>query len=301
MSSVHLRTVDLNLLVVLDDLLATRSTTRSARRLGRTQSAISHALTRLRATFSDPLLVRAGHALEPTAFAESLRPELAQALEALGRVVNAAPTFDPKTHAATLRFVAADFAEIVLLPAILRALAREAPRVDLEVRFVGDDTERVVREGGADLAVGAAMMASHGLARDELYRDRLVGIARRGSRFARRPTLDAYVSAAHVLVSPRGRPGGFVDDALLRAKRTRRIQLVTPHFASAAWAVAAGEAVCTMPARLARAFAAHLPLSTFEVPLTLPAIPVTAVYRSAREADPLLRWFRALVGRCAAA
>lgn len=299
MKHVHLRAIDLNLLVVLDDLLVTRSTTKSARRLGRTQSAVSHALTRLRTLFSDPLLVRAGHVLEPTAFADGLRSDLEHALASLGRVVNAAPAFDPRTHTATLRLVAADFAEIVLLPRILAQLAADAPGVDLRVLFVGDDTERVVRDGGADLAIGAGLGTAGGLTRDELYIDRFLGIARRGGAFPHRPTLATFARARHVLVSPRARPGSFVDDALAAKKLERRVHLTTPHFATAAHVVAESDAIATMPARLAQAFSRSLPLTTFEVPLALPKVPVGAIYRTAREADPTLSWLRAVVRSCA--
>jgi DNA-binding transcriptional LysR family regulator len=292
MNRVHLRDVDLNLLVVLEDLLVTRSTTATARRLGRTQSAVSHALARLRRTLGDPLFVRAGPVLEPTAMAEALRPQLARALGEVAAVFRGGEAFDPATHVATVRIVAADFAEIVLLPRVLARLEREAPGIDLHVGFAGDDTERVVREGAADLALGAGMANDGGLLREELYTDRFLGIARRGSAFAKRPALATYAKAAHVLVSPRGRPGSFVDDALSKLGYQRRIHFTTPHFATAAHVVAESDAVCTMPARLARVFAERLPLSTFEVPFALPTVAVASVFRAARAREPLLGWFR---------
>jgi DNA-binding transcriptional LysR family regulator len=64
--------VDLNLLAVLDALLSERNVTRAARRLGLTQPATSHALNRLRALFSDPLLVRGTGGMIPTPLAEQL-------------------------------------------------------------------------------------------------------------------------------------------------------------------------------------------------------------------------------------
>ena len=81
MSDVHLAEVDLNLLVVLRELLRARSTTAAARRLGRTQSAVSHALARLRALFGDPLFLRSGGALRPTARAEALAEWMAEHIE----------------------------------------------------------------------------------------------------------------------------------------------------------------------------------------------------------------------------
>ncbi|WP_270938829.1 LysR family transcriptional regulator, partial [Falsiroseomonas oryzae] len=59
----RLQDIDLNLLVALDALLAERSVTRAARRLGLGQPATSAALARLRVLFGDPLLLRSGAAM----------------------------------------------------------------------------------------------------------------------------------------------------------------------------------------------------------------------------------------------
>ena len=58
MHQIDIAATDLNLLVVLDVLLQERNVTRAARRLHRTQSAVSHALARLREQLNDPILVR---------------------------------------------------------------------------------------------------------------------------------------------------------------------------------------------------------------------------------------------------
>lgn len=73
MNPVHdLRHIDLNLLVVLDALLAERHISRAAQRLAMTQPAVSHALNRLRDLFADPLLVRVGNEMRLTARAAAL-------------------------------------------------------------------------------------------------------------------------------------------------------------------------------------------------------------------------------------
>ncbi len=80
MNQIDLRRFDLNLLVAFDVLMIERSVTRAAERLGRTQSAVSHSLSRLREQFGDPLLVKGGLRMQPTAFAldliEQARPML---------------------------------------------------------------------------------------------------------------------------------------------------------------------------------------------------------------------------------
>lgn len=66
MNAIELSGVDQNLLLVLAVLLEEASVTRAAARLGRTQSAVSHALDRLRTVLGDPLFVRSGRRLFPT-------------------------------------------------------------------------------------------------------------------------------------------------------------------------------------------------------------------------------------------
>src|ERR1700737_1217630 len=78
----NLRAVDLNLLGLFDALIAQRSVSRTAASMGLTQSAVSHALRRLRLMFDDDLLIRKDGRMQPTIgalrIAEALRPALAQ-------------------------------------------------------------------------------------------------------------------------------------------------------------------------------------------------------------------------------
>lgn len=85
MNEIDLRRVDLNLLVVFDVLMEERSVTRAADRLGRTQSAISHALGRLREQLGDPLLVKSGMRMLPSPFAEHLVMEVRPILANMAR------------------------------------------------------------------------------------------------------------------------------------------------------------------------------------------------------------------------
>src|SRR6266705_1455733 len=69
MNEIDLRRFDLNLLIVFEVLMTERSVSRAAERLGRTQSAVSHSLSRLRSQLGDPLLIKGGVRMQPTAVA----------------------------------------------------------------------------------------------------------------------------------------------------------------------------------------------------------------------------------------
>ncbi|GCC49278.1 hypothetical protein chiPu_0033605, partial [Chiloscyllium punctatum] len=74
----NLRSIDLNLLVALDALLAERHVTKAADRVGLSQPAMSNALNRLRAMFEDELLVRTTSGMKPTPRATELAEPLRQ-------------------------------------------------------------------------------------------------------------------------------------------------------------------------------------------------------------------------------
>ena len=72
-----------------------RSVTRAAERLGRTQSAVSHSLSRLREQFGDPLLTKGGARMQPTALALDLIEQARPMLGGIQRVLSPQHVFDP--------------------------------------------------------------------------------------------------------------------------------------------------------------------------------------------------------------
>lgn len=110
MNEIDLRRLDLNLLVVFEVLMAERSVTRAAARLGRTQSALSHALARLREQVGDPLLVKVGGRMSPSPFAEKLVEDVRPILRSIQRALVPPQAFDPATSTRTFRVAIPDFA-----------------------------------------------------------------------------------------------------------------------------------------------------------------------------------------------
>jgi DNA-binding transcriptional LysR family regulator len=299
MNAVHLAQVDLNLLVVLHELLRARSTTEVARRLGRTQSAISHALARLRETFGDPLFVRAGATLHPTARAEELAAPLAQLLASTDALLrHSDQTFDPTRVERTFSIGTTDFTELLLLPPLLLRLRREAPGVNLRTLFLGADLDRAIQTREIDLAIGTLFRDVTGLIEQTLYEDRLVCIVRRDHPRvrSRRPLdLDGYLALDHALVAPRGLPGSTVDAALAPLGRRRRVVLTLPHFAAAALIVAESDLILTIPERFARAMVARAPLKILEPPLELPRFRFSILFSATMRDDPTHAWLRRVI------
>src|SRR5882672_1496076 len=80
MNQAHFSSLDLNLLRVFDALMEERSVTRAGARLGLTQSAVSHALGRLRHLLKDELFERAHDGMLPTPRAVEIGPRLREGL-----------------------------------------------------------------------------------------------------------------------------------------------------------------------------------------------------------------------------
>ena len=144
--------IDLNLLSVLHTLLAEGSVTRAARRLGVGQPAASHALTRLRKLFADPLFVRAGRQLVPTPRAEALREPLARLLAETARLVAHEAGFDPARTTRSFVLVCPDLLA-PMLPRLVAHLGAKAPKARLEVVLPRPDDARALLRSGS-FAIG---------------------------------------------------------------------------------------------------------------------------------------------------
>ena len=300
--TMNLAAVDLNLLVTLEALLAERSVTRAARRLGLSQPAVSHALQRLRDLFGDPLLVRAGGALQPTERALALSAPLGSALEAVRRALDGPAAFEPATARRSFAVSTADHGSFVLLPELWATLNTAAPGVDVSVRVdTVDQGMRELADGELDLLIGPYHREVPGYHRQRLLHERFVCVLRKGHPAARGElTLDAWLALPHLLVAPRGRPGSAVDEALAALGRTRRVGLMVPQFLVAPHVVAASDLVWTAPERMARAYAKLLPLTVLPVPIALEGFTVWQSWHERRHRDPGHAWLRQRVHAVAA-
>ncbi|HET9620724.1 MAG TPA: LysR family transcriptional regulator [Kofleriaceae bacterium] len=287
--------IDLNLLTSLDALLDEHNVTRAAKRLGVSQPAVSHSLRRLRELLGDPLLVRApgGIGLVATPRAIELRPAVRAALDAAEAVLQAAPRFDPARAERRFVLAMADQAAYQLLPPVVATIAAGAPGITLDLRPPAGDLNVPLLDGEVDLAIGVFDDAPTGLRTEALWHDTMACVTRRGGPGARTPLdLDHYLARPHLLVAPRGRPGGFVDDLLAHDGLRRRIVVIVPHFLVAPAIIAGSDLIWTAPAGLARTLATHYPLAIRTPPLAIPGFTLALRWHVRLDRDPGLAWLR---------
>lgn len=300
MHTVHeanLSSVDLNLLVVLEALLTERHVTRAALRVGLSQSATSHALSRLRELYSDPLLVRSGKSMALTPTAATLLPAVSRGLAELRATLTHEPVFDPKRTRRAFSLAMVDYAQLLFLPSLLAHLSREAPLVDLAILSEAHWAEPL-EAGTIDLAFYVAGNLPSAIHTRALFSDGFVCMVRKAHPVARAKeplTLAKYLSMQHVVVAPSGAPGSVVDSELERRGKARRVALRVPNFLVAPGVVAESDFISTLPERLARQIAKVYPVRLLAPPVPLPRFTMSLAWHARLDNDPSHRWLRELV------
>ncbi|MQS16895.1 LysR family transcriptional regulator [Streptomyces kaniharaensis] len=288
----QLSSVDLNLLVVLDALLEEGSVTRAAHRLNLSVPATSRALGRLRRAFQDPLLVRSGRGLSPTAAAVDLRPRLRLWLEQAEDLLDR----EARPLARSLTVVAPQDLIQTKVDRLLARLSATAPAAQLRLLAAdsGRDGAEAVRDGTADLAVVVNAAKYPDLRSLGLVRAGLTAVVRAGHELTRgEVTVERFAAAAgHVLVSRSGRPDDALDRELREAGHPRTVRCVVPGYLAALHLVSRTDLVTIAPAALVGELADTLGLTPVEAPTRLRPLRVTQVWHPRRDQDPLLRLLR---------
>jgi DNA-binding transcriptional LysR family regulator len=297
-----IRATDLNLLKAFDALMTERAVTRAAARIGLSQPAMSHALSRLRHLFADDLFVRTPRQMEPTARAREIAPLIAAAIERIEAALNLGAAFDPAKSERIFTAGMAEYAEIALVGRLADAFARQAPRAILRLLPV-TGAEAAERLDGEAIDVAVAHLGALPPRFDSamLLRDPFVLVARHGHPQAGRElSIADYAALSHVLVSPRGATTGAVDRALAARGLKRRIALLVATYFALPAVLEGSDLVATVPQRTARRIAAAGAIALAPLPLDLAATVAMAWHRRAAS-DPAQAWFRSLLIAAAAA
>ena len=306
---IDLSRVDLNLFVLFEAVLRERHVGRAAERLSLSPSAVSHALGRLRRLLDDPLFLRTPKGVTPTARALELADRIEELLAQARNVLSAAAPFDPLTSARAFTIGAPDGATSLFLMPLLARLRREAPGIDLRIRQVlpgaGKLTEQawegVFTELDArilDIGIGPFAAAPARFATSTLGTEQFVIVSRWDHPFAKSPSLQAYCSADHLVVSQGGDARGFVDLALADLGLERRVALTVPAFALAVQIVSEANLLCAVPRSFARSCGPILGLALTEPPLSLPSFEIKSVVPRSALADAGLAWLHEAIGEC---
>ena len=299
--------IDLNLLQYLDVLLRERSVTRAANQLSLSQPAMSNGLRRLRVMFDDPLLVRTSNGMTPTERALELQPLIREVLARVDKVVQPQADFEAATAERFFRIMATDYAESTIFPHILHRLREEAPGITLDIMTPSDVSFLDVEQGKVDMVINRFDSIPQSFHQKTIWQDSFACLFSVDNPIRDNFTLDSYLQSQHVWVSKTGmgvgvgmNPDdvqrlGWVDEALNKIGKRRRITVFTRHYQAAMLMAEQNDLIVTIPAKAAN-LQAHNPRVVVEQPpFDIPPITLKMAWSPLLQNNPAHRWMRNLI------
>ena len=312
MNSVHLRKFDLNLLVIFDEIMNERSIAGASERLNLSQSAVSHALGRMRRLVDDVLFVREADGMRPTARAMQLALPVHEALSGIDTALTA-KDFAPERTERTFAIASSDYSCTLIIPRLIARLARSAPGIDIyAVAVTGSGVVRQLDDGRLDMAIACFATVPERFGRTKLLDESYVLIVRSGHPLAGgEVTISRAMDHPHVVVDYLGNVEHLTDgffsergalrrvhmdrpviEAPQRIEQYGRIAAKVPSYSNAAAIVARTDMVASIPKRLAADLCANGDLVVLDPPFDTTPVAIEAVWPRRAEADPALSWLR---------
>ena len=294
----HIRELDLNLLVVFDALLRERSVTRAAEEVGLSQGAMSHALNRLRTFFEDPLFIKTSSGMQPTEKGLLLGTTITEVMTALRQRVVSQAHFDPATARRTFVISMTDMGELVFLPPLIRRLRKVAPTCTVRsVQVPLEQIEATLAAGEADLALGSVHAAPDGLFQQQLFLHTFVTmVSVHNKAVGRKISRVQFESMPQIVVSLTGRASAAYDSAFDEYGIKRNIYLTTPHFLVVPHLIdAQPDLIATVPLELGNVFARLGTIRIMPPPVPLPPFALRQHWHPRFHDDPANIWLRHLI------
>jgi DNA-binding transcriptional LysR family regulator len=279
-----------------------RRTTVVAERLGLTQSAISHALGRLRDLFDDPLFIRRPNGLEPTQRALEIAPRVDELIHLTDVTLDTGKAFDPLTTRRNFRIGGGDFMSALIAAPLLHLFEREAPHASFVFRFaLGQEAFDAMRRDEVDVAVGRLRPRGDDTLVEHLYDEEYCVVARNNHpRVQGTIDLATFSELGHVIIALGNDLGQLGDNNLKRLNIERRMVAAVPRFLTGFTLVAQSDALLTVQRRLAVRYAKAFQLQVLNVPYAAETFPVVAVRRQQDREDAAITWLIEKVRQSAA-
>lgn len=301
MSKTNLPNIDLNLLVILDSIYRERSLTLAGRKLFLTQSAVSHALSRLRDHFEDRLFIRRGNSMEPTPLCRKLHHSISPCIKSILQSLEDRGEFNPATSRRTFCIGMSDYLCRLLLPEILRRSATEAP--EISIRIVQPTYEKrgeMLKNGKLDIFLGCSREYGAGVLKERLFKDREVGIVRKDHPVNGEMMTEEELRQCEFAALSLSESGlGFLEDFLYRKGVQRRIKVVVQQETVIPSLVENSDLVGTLAERLARMYTENGKIRIVRLPLQDTSFEIFQHWHSVSNEDPAHKWLRSVIKQTA--
>lgn len=294
MNEIDLHRVDLNLLVVFEVLMETRSVTATAQKIGRTQSAVSHSLARLRDQLGDPLLVRVGGKMQPSPYAEMIIADVRPILRSIRRVITPRDLFDPATSDRIFRIAMPTLTKVIA--EVSARVEAEAPHVKIEWLPAHRDVYAALSEGLIDLAhLGGEPRLPDGLEQQVMEPFSWVTFARRDHPACADWGLEAWRRYPHLMVNVTQSMQNPFPVAAQDDPGSRRVSAMIGDSAGVASLLAKSDFLATFPAILLAWDMEAFGLRALRPPVDLGSVLVRFFWSARLANDAGGSWIRSIV------
>ncbi len=301
MSGTAFDKIELSLVRAFHTVITERSVSRAALRLSTSQPAVSSQLKRLRGLIGDPLLVRAGSGMAPTAVALSLLPAATQVLQGAQLLFGglaAGQAFVPQAAQQAFRIAVSDYLDPLFLPELVTRVRSQAPGITLELLPLTReyDYRGQLARGEVDLVIGNWLSPPAELHLGRLVSDELVCLVSTDHPAVRSPrqwTAERYLASEHIAPTPLHAGGvGIVDELLQAQGLERRIVVRSPHFGLAPAMVARSALVLTTGRQFCARYIGSLPVRIVRCPVEFPPLTYYQLWHDMTHASAAVRWLR---------
>ncbi len=285
--------LNLDWLEVFVQIYKTQSVSRAASQLGMEQASASIALNKLRQHFDDRLFIRTADGMVPTPRAQSIYPELHEALARIETARGKPAAFSPSDAVREFRICMTDISEIIILPTLINYLQKTAPGLVIEAEKISSDSRQRLTSGDVDLAVGFLPNLEAGFYQQSLFEQDFVCLAAKDHpRVQGELTRSLFSSEDHILVTTSGTGHAIVDKVLFKQKIERRVVLRVPSYLGVARIVAQTNFLVIVPRQLGMALAAQEQVQVLAPPISLPHYKVKQHWHERFHADAGGIWLR---------
>lgn len=291
MTDANIRKLDFNLLMIFRAVMNHRQLTAAASELGLTQSALSHALKRLRAIVGQDLFIRRQLGVEPTELAQTLIGPVEKILATAEAALAPPDPFEPATSSQSLAIAAGPVETAIFAPPVAALLADATA---MSVTFVPADANEALAaldDGTADLALGDFADTPDRIAIDVILKTPLVvAAAKKNPAIKKKLSWKKYLSAGHVAVAGRESVTRSIDGVLADTGHRRRIVATVADPVQALVLASDGPLLATVPSVLASRWAKPLGLRLFNAPVLVTPIRIALARHERRAHDPAIGW-----------
>ncbi len=298
MNNIHNTPFDLNLIAVLDALIRERNVTRAAEQLGMSQSAMSHALRRLRVFFDDPLFVKTGEGMQPTPRALELTQSVLAVMGKIRTDLLTQAGFDAAKARRRFSICMTDMGELIFLPRLIEQLRRSAPHCTIRtIQLPPKTIASALESGEVDLAVGSLHSMPDGLFQQQLFTRSFVTIVNKKNKtIGERISLERFLALEHIVVALSGKTEESYDSVIEESGHKRKIFLTTPHFLIVPLIIERNpDLIATVPRELAQIFDVYKAVRMVETPIALPHFAIRQHWHPRFHHDAANIWLRKLL------